>query len=268
MRVILPLSVQGPNVREAAKALTEKADSVGQQLVVMGAANESVRIAPLRIDEATSATHQQMLSRMRGRVGGLSGGAIEADEPPELSELVSVRTSLTADFRLDHADAVELLATTYELQQTIREAKLNGDVVAELSPEQQELLEEASMYGRSGEEDPNEPVFLYPGTISRDERAALMKEAFAKATAAAAELAAAAGVRLGSLGSVREGAGAETDWDSDDAMSGKEFSRARYQAVQRTRAQLAQAEQTTATGTSPIVLTFSVSVTARFEIGK
>ena len=272
MRVILPLSAQGQNVREAARALTEKADSVSQQLVVIGAAQESVSVAALRIDESTSDTHRQMLSQMRSMMGsgfgGAFGGADDADEPPEVSELVSVRTALTADFGLDESDAIELLARTYELQQTIREAKLNGDVGEELSPEEQEMLEEAAMYGGSGEENPNEPVFLYVGTISGEERSALMKEAFAKASAAAAELAAAAGVRLGELGSVREGAGAETDWDGYASMGGYGYSSARYQAVERAKAQLAQTEQMTSVGTSPTELTFSVSVTAGFAIGK
>ncbi|MEZ6059323.1 MAG: SIMPL domain-containing protein [Planctomycetaceae bacterium] len=271
MRVIIPLSAQAQTVREAATALREKADSAGQQLVVMGAASDSLNTGRLKIDESASDTHRKMLMQMRGMMGSSFGGPPEATETTEDSEqemaaMVSVTTSLTADFMLQGDDDVDLLAKSFELQQAIKDAKLNGEAGSGLSPEEQELLEEAAMFGQSGEENPDQPVFMFVGSIGRDARSKLMKEAFQKASASAAELAEATGAKLGRMASVRESSDMEPDWDSFSSGRGYGYSSSLYQTLQQAKATLDEEEGMTAIGSNPTELVFSVTLTAGFGI--
>jgi hypothetical protein len=75
----------------------------------------------------------------------------------------------------------------------------------QLSPEEQELAEEmAEMmsdhgYGSGSEAKPGEPQFVFVARISEEDRRQAMTEAFAKAQASAARVAAAAGKELGEL---------------------------------------------------------------------
>jgi hypothetical protein len=73
-----------------------------------------------------------------------------------------------------------------------------------LSAEEQELVEEAEMFGESGEENFDEPVIAFVATITQQERAVLMKKAIADARHAAEMIAEASGTQLGKLVQIRE----------------------------------------------------------------
>jgi hypothetical protein len=73
-----------------------------------------------------------------------------------------------------------------------------------LSAEEQELVEEAEMFGESGEENSDEPVIAFVATITLQERAVLMKKAIADARHAAEMIAEASGTQLGKLVQIRE----------------------------------------------------------------
>ncbi len=153
-----------------------------------------------------------------------------------------------------------MLAAAWELQEAIRGAKLSGDdASAELSPEEQEMLEEAQMFNNSGnEQNSTEPVFIFLGQVTKEERAALMKEAFAKAVAEAGEMAESTGSKLGPLGSVRT-AGNNLEGFTPD------YNRPNYQLLAGKTQELAAAGNTLQMiGDSPTELTYTVSVSAGF----
>jgi hypothetical protein len=178
---------------------------------------------------------------------------------------------LTAEWKLSAKSPDELLLAVHALQEKIKAADLAGMKDAEkLSPEQEEMLEEAEdpdMMGFNSniEVKPGEPVFMYVSRISDAERDKALAEAFQKARAHATRLAKAAGAELGNLKSLTAHNASPRDYD----VSGGRNQYA-YQMIQMARAQAGldddEANDTEALGVEPGPVKINVTIMAVFDL--
>jgi hypothetical protein len=233
-----------------------------RQLATLGTEKGSIKVGALRINTATSDMHRQMQQRMRG---GFSIEASTEEQPDGMSEMVMVQQHIIADWPLP-GDEIELLVTSHKLRQEIKEAGFNSsdDEESALSAEEQELVEEAEMFGESGEENSDEPVIAFVATITQQERAVLMKKAIADARHAAEMIAEASGTQLGKLVQIRESGDESTGMDEYELM--EQFGRQNASTILAAMQSRDQATLTTI-GTEPTELSFSVSMTIGFDIG-
>ena len=254
LRVIIPLTEQGENVRIAAEALNREVASVKDELEALGASPRSIT--------ATSPTVVRKLPGAQGMLGAFGiamGGFGDLDEgdAAEINgdDLVRVRSHLTAEFDLPAGDVIELMDTAFSLEQEIREAEFNGPSDGNALVGEQALLAQAMMAGESESDDSDQLVFLFLAPVTEDERAELLKTAFADARTNAEELAAAAGLTLGRISSIAIGVFDEFDpWSfaADEQVSRRHLS--------------AQERRLTATGENPTKLELKVTLTVGFEI--
>ncbi len=263
LRTFIPLTAKGKGIAEAAAAIQEKVKATRLQLNALGAEKDSIIVGKLGIDDATSDMHRQMAQQM-GRLGSF-GGAVSTEQSDGVASMIVVRQQITADWPLT-GDGTDLLVAAHKLRQSILETPFNddGDADEELSAEELELMEEAQMFSESGEADPNQPAIMFIAMITSEERATLMKKAFAKGRIQAESLADASGTKLGKLISVRQ-LPTESDggWSNYEMM--ERYGRAQFAAIQ---AQLRNSKDADlmAYGEKPTDLTFSVSVSVGFEL--
>ncbi len=213
MRVVFPLTAQGKTVQSALEAMNEKVEVVKVQLGTLGADEESIRLSQPGVDAGISDAHRKLLEQMQqmqggGFGGGLGGGrftetAEDDEEDSGAASLISVRADLTADWKLMAEDIAAVLEESHRVRTAIRELNFNEDVSSELSPEEEELLEEATMYGESEYEASSEPTIVFLSQITPDVRARLLQAAFAKARERAESIATAVGSQLGPLSSAQ-----------------------------------------------------------------
>ncbi len=134
--------------------------------------------------------------RQRMRAGGKKPKA--QPEPP-----VVVAATLSAEWKLSGKDAAALLIEGHELEASVKAADLAAtkQQTEEASEEDQEMADEMEQYGMRDDSQPKpgQPVFIYVAKVDDAERAKALGAAFAKARSEAEQLAAAAGVKLGSL---------------------------------------------------------------------
>ena len=129
-----------------------------------------------------------------------------------------VSATLIAGWKLPEGGPQKVLLFVTDLNEKLEAADLFGEKnaaarKAKLSPEEQEILEEMQPAGANPYSGgavmmhavrPNRFSFVYAGEVSADQRRKVLREAFERAHRNARELAEAAGVRLGSLGSLYE----------------------------------------------------------------
>lgn len=256
LRAVIPLSGRGENVRKAAAALKDREDAAKIQLLTLGAKKDSIRLGELSIDNGVSDTHQRMLLQLRGALPNRSGG--EADD---MKQMIVVRRYLSAEWPLK-GDGVELLARAEEVRRQVLGTEFNDAAdEEELSEEEQELMEEARMFGESDQEDPNKPAVFFVASVSDDEQKKIAADAFRKAKEAADVLAAAAGRKLGRLLSVAESHDAEGDWNQYEMQ--RQFGEVQYRMMYEDAA--ARDEQRTIRSITPMSLTFDYAVTVGYE---
>ena len=263
MHVVVPLTAQGKDIQEAAETMQEKLAAARLLLSGLGAEEKTVRSGPLKLDSGQTDTHREMIMHLSG---SLRPHRSEADPAEQMNEMVMVRQLVTADWPLK-GEGIELLAMVHSLKKKISETTFddNSETIAKLSPEEQELLEEAQMFGESDDEDPDQPNIFFTATITEAEREELMKKAFQKARQAAERLAAASGTKLGKLVLLRDGNAAQNEWASYAYM--EQYGQTSVAALQDFRAQ-DQDPDLQKTGTEHTGLTFRFSVTVGYEIAE
>jgi uncharacterized protein YggE len=124
-------------------------------------------------------------------------------------QLFVAATTLKADWLLPGADADEIVAAAEAIRQRAMAVDLVGRKMAhdQLSPEEQELAEEAEMrysgpVGASTVPPADtrlRPAFVYVAVLSDKQRKTMLADAYASAKNNAAELAEAAGTKLGAI---------------------------------------------------------------------
>jgi uncharacterized protein YggE len=263
MLMFVEISASGSDVREASKAMTKKIDAAKKKLSELGADDKSVTTKPPRVDTGTSDASRRMRMMQMQMQRQLGNRAGKKKEEPE-TQTVTIKTLLQAEWPITGRDATEVLASAWELQEAVRDAKLAGtEEEAELSAEEQEALEEARMFsGDSDEQKPGEPAFVYKGSVKPEERAALLKQAFEKARASANEMATLAGMKLGTLNSIAESRSPTESWAS---YYDNGYNSSSYRLLQRMQQENAgEDDSLTMIGDSPSELVYSVSVTAGY----
>ena len=200
MRLQVALIGRGATLKDALAALKDRTTKAQTQLAALGAEKESIKVGNSRIAEmpnSRSQQRQQVMMMQRMKRGGKASQKA-APTPPVL-----VSAQLTAEWKLSSKTSDELLLAVHPVQEKVKAADLAGSKEAEkLTPEQEEMLEEAEQnfgYSSSDEQKPGEPIFMFISHVSEAEREKAMAEAFEKAKAQAVRLAKAAGAELGSL---------------------------------------------------------------------
>jgi uncharacterized protein YggE len=138
---------------------------------------------------------------------------------PQLPPLLVASTTLRAEWPLEKADPEQLAAAVTAIREKVKLADLTGGKATKgLSSEEQELLEEAQMgltqpssapswtpgpySAMVGPQSPGGPVFVFVAVLSDTERKDALARAVAEAKKDAAELAEAAGMKLGAITSL------------------------------------------------------------------
>jgi uncharacterized protein YggE len=268
MRVQVAIIGKGTNLKEAVAALKTRVDAARKQVEALGADKDSITVDAARVFEQQNDQRRQMEMMMAQRMrGGGKKNAKNKTSPP-----VMLSSQLTASWKLDAKDAEDLLLKSHPLQEKIKSADLGGSKEAEnLTPEQEELLEEAETQGYSPYDDgsqqkPGEPMFYFVSRISEDERDQALADAFQKAKTDAARLAKSAGAKLGRLRSVQDtnyGVGMDEDY-YDGSYN---YNSRAYRAMQFVRNQQSRGdEKLEAIGAEPGQVKFAVNVTAAFDL--
>lgn len=265
------VAAEGKDIKEALENLKADRETLAGKLKELGAADEAVQFGEPRIGAAggalVSAQQRMMAQMIRMRQMGNRAAKPDAGEP----EPVAVSLTATAEWPLDEASSPEaFLVSAYELREKLRSgglAKAAAAPAKELTPEEQEEQEEmAAMMDDDGDGSggpkPGEPAFVFVRRVAPAEHDAATAEAFAKAKAAAARLAAAAGGKLGELRTVSGSASAADAGGDEDVYA---MQRAMFQQMGvNTGGDGADVEEATAAEPGPVTL--ELSVTAAFAI--
>ena len=263
LRVQFQLTGEGKDVKEALARLREREKVTREKLARLGAAGKAVEVAEPRLAVAAAGAQAQLnnLIRMRsGRVGGAAGPATGPAQQP-----VRVTAAARAEWPLAAKTTEEFLVLAQDLQTKVAAAELvPKDAASNLTPEQQEELEEQALLGEAGGQVLQQgPHFLYVSKVSPEDRAKLTAEAFAKAREEATRLAKAAGAELGPIRQLTSTAGTD---EPDALMYGQPdpfaYARAAYAAAQP-RADDTDDE---AAAAQPGRVTYRVTVSASFAI--
>ena len=201
MRMIVEVIGREADVRKAAESAMQRVKTAKEDLLALEAIADSIQTGPPKVNTQQSDQHAEMRMYMMQSMGR----AGRSQEETETNPLVTVTVSLAADWDLSNLGQLELLAKTHELKQTLEAANLSGaSDESELSPEDQELFEEAQMFDDYGEGQNQQgmPQFLFLAEVSQEVYDGLMKKAFDDAKNEASQLARAAGGQLGKLQSL------------------------------------------------------------------
>ncbi len=199
MRLRVQLVAKKQSLTDALAALAERREAVKGVLPTLGALADTVTFeSPQVIDGGKLAENYAQLAARMGRTKRGKKGA-----GPVLPTTATV--VLTAEWPLEVADAEELIKVANELQSRIKEADLGGaKEAAQRTPEEEEIMAEIEEMSYSGNEQQplGVPTFTFVSKIDPKEKARLTAEAFGSAKADAAEIATAAGGRLGRVASI------------------------------------------------------------------
>ncbi|MGQ0635969.1 MAG: SIMPL domain-containing protein [Planctomycetaceae bacterium] len=271
MRLQITIMGRGATLKDALSALQDRVSKAQTQLATLGAEKETIKVGDSRISELPNERNQQrqlqimMMQRMKQR-GGKGATKAPAAAP------VLVTAQLTADWKLSSKTAEELLLAVHPIQEKIKAADLAGSKEAEkLSPEQEEMLEEAEQsfgFNSGDEQKPGEPAFMFVNRVSEAEREKALADAFEKAKAKATRLARAAGARLGALRSLStsDTGGAGFEDYSMNAVYGSYASRAMQMLRQQQGATPANDDEMEAVGVEPGMVRYNVTITASFTL--
>ena len=188
MRMQLTLSADGKDIVEAVAKLKEAHAACGKKLAELGAAEKSVEFGAIQVGGDTQEGRQQYFQRSRQR-------SVKSEKKPQMA---TVFYTAKAEWALKAGTPEELLIGAYTLAEKIKAAAPGKKDAKALTPEEQEILEEAQGMNQ-GAANPADPVFQYICKISEEDRAAALADAFRQATADAARMAKAAGSELGHL---------------------------------------------------------------------
>ena len=210
LRMQIELSAKGKTLSDALKKLEARRESALGHLAKIGGEKDATKIGDVHMDASTSDRQRQMEMMVRQRMRQAGKKSKKPAEQP-----LTVSCLLTCEWKLKGRSAEELLVESHAIEEKARAADLAGLKAEEKSPEEEELAEEmgddnfAVMYGGGGDDEmkPGEPIFVYVGKISPEDRTQALAAAFAKARQEAEQLSKAAGAELGPLQSLSEGGG-------------------------------------------------------------
>jgi hypothetical protein len=258
MRMRLELTATGKDLPDALAKLKSRRETALKDCAGLGAAAETLAVGSPRIGPG-AAQRQRMVPSYAPTIRAGGRGA----KKPEAAPPVNVSAWLTAEWPLKGEGAEELLIASQSLREKITAQLVKSAPKADLSPEQEEMQEEAApqmMNDGSGAK-PGEPVFLFVAKVSKEEYVKAAAKAFATAKAHAQRLAEAAGTSLGELRNV-EG----NDRQTAMAMS---YPRQYYNGMPQDDDSPEQESSTEeATGANPAEVRMSVMIVASFALGK
>ena len=264
MRLQIGVMGRGATLKDALTALKDRVSKAKTQLTALGAEKDSIKISEPHITELQNDRSRQMqMMMMRSR---MRGGKANSKTSTPIPVLVS--SMLTAEWKLTAKLPDELLLAVHPIQEKIKAADLAGSKEAEkLTPEQEELLEEAAQeygYDGSDESKPGQPVFLFVSRVADAERDQALADAYDKARKQASRLASAAGAQLGRLKSLNSHESSANDSD-EYGGGGFNFSYRQMQMLNRRQAN-SEKDENEAFAVQPGPVKFLVTVTASFEV--
>lgn len=229
LRLSIELLARGKDLPDALAKLKDRKEAARLQLAELGAIERSIQIAEPKLSTGKTPQQEQMqrmiVQRLRSR--GKKGA-------PAQPTMVTIGAALTADWALEAGSTEDLLVRSHALEEKIKAADLAGLAeLEELSPAEKELQEETANMGYGGGQEqakPGEPVFLYVGPITDEERDQALAQAFGKAKTQAQQLSKAAGSSLGPLRSLTATFQPITD---QQAMAGYGYQNPYYQIMQQ-----------------------------------
>ena len=259
---------KGKSLEEALAKLKDRREAARTQLETLKAAKEAITFSAPSLSNLASSQRQQFEQLVRQQLAS-RGRAVPKGltAPPS----VAVGCTLTAEWPLKADQPEEWLLAVQSIQEKVEAADLSGSKeVQKLSPEEEEIAEEMATMMRDSGGDPTQlgkPVFFYVASLPDADRAKALADAFSKAKAQAAELAQAAGMRLGPLvGLSGQGSGQR---DFSEEMSMPDYG-GRSNYVQQMMARQAMRADPTgqyeALATTPDALSFHFLVQAAFRL--
>lgn len=221
LRMTMELPAEGKDVEEAIANLKKERAGLAEKLKKLGAAGEAVTFGEPRVGGAAGGAmsmQQRMMRQVMRMQRAGNRAAAAAKDPNAPPPKVAVSLTVTAEWPLEEQSPEQSVVAGYTLREKLRAGGLSRAAEAkELTPEEQEEMEE--MAGMMDEDEqaaaPGEPSFEFVARFAAADREAAMAEAFKKARADAARLAAAAGGSLGELRTVSGSTSAEGGGDED-----------------------------------------------------
>jgi hypothetical protein len=266
LRIFLELVAKGSNMDEALKKMQQRRDTARSQLETLKADKDTINFGSPSLSNSQSSRQRQIeamvMERMRSR-GKKPSKASQSAQP------VTVSVMLIAQWSLKAETPEQMLLMAQGLQEKIKAADLAGSKEAEkLSPEEQEIAEETADMATSPE-DPRmqsgQPIFIFIGTVSKEDREKLLSEAFSKAKAQAADLAKAANVELGPLIGLSGQCSGQSNFGNDEYDQYGNSSNIRRLLMLQTRENSSDI-QFEAMSKDPAAAYFNASVRANFRL--
>ncbi len=275
LRMYLQLSAKGRTLPEALAKLNKRREAAAARLETLKADKKSIAFGSPSLSAAESSRQRQIEMLIRQQIRNRGQKAAKGLPAPPM---VTVTATLVAGWPLPADPPEQLLLITQDLQERIRAADLaGGKAVEKLSPEEEEIAEEASQ-GMTAQNDgepppvqPGEPQFVFVAVLPKAEREKALAVAFARAKANAAELAKAAGVKLGPLVALAGGCSGDTSFTDEQPDNGQPNGRdfIRRFAAQQDGADSAERpnETVSAESTDPAGLKFTCHASVEFQLG-
>ncbi len=266
LHVQVEVLAKARSAKEAVAKLQEHRQAARSKLEAMGAAPSSIEFSEPMVtvgQDPNEARMQMMMQRQAMMQGGKKPPA-KAKEPPP----VVVACVLRAEIPLTAKGPEELLIFSHDLEERIKQADLGAvkDLKQNSPQEEENAAEQMQMMGGMMN-DPEQnarglPSFSYAKKLTTEERAQTVREAFKRAEKQAAELAAAAGLTLGSVLSLDEMPGIS----NDETPNYMEMQYARMGIARPPVFPNENKRILEATGPKPSQVTYRVGVNAAFEL--
>jgi hypothetical protein len=163
LRMQLTVTADGKDIVEAVAKLKEAQTAAGKKLAELGAVEKSVELGPIQVGgNVVGDPRQQYIERMRGNLGA-------AKAQKQSPQLVTVASTLKAEWSLKAGTPEELLIAGYTLQEKIKAASAGKKQAKALTPEEQEVLDEAQGM-MQGQPNPGDPTFQFIARVSAEDR--------------------------------------------------------------------------------------------------
>ena len=259
IRMQLDVMATGKDLKDALATLKARREAATTVCTKLGAVAETLAVGPPRI-APDLAQRQRMMNDYISPPRRTSKA-----KKPEAAPPVNVSAWLTAEWPLKGNSPEELLLASQSLRDTIKSELAKAmPKAADLSPEQEEMQEEAApdMGGNGNGPKPGDPVFVFVAKVSDADYVKAAAKAFAMAKAHAQRLADAAGTPLGELRNV--------EGNDRQSMSMMNFPRQYYNngMLQEEDSPEPETNPDEATGTNPAEVRLTVAIAATFALGK
>ncbi|MBN1588273.1 MAG: SIMPL domain-containing protein [Pirellulales bacterium] len=272
LRMYLQLDGKGGTLKNALANLKGNHKTTVLELEKLKAERDSISLGAPTI--AAQSQQEQMEMMIQSRI--VMPTTVEMSvAKPKGPRVYQVTALLMAEWPLPSDKPDELLLFVDSLTAEIEKIALSGKKDSkELTPEQQELLEEMEGASTSYSNDsdgvkPGSPYFVYVGTVSEDQRTKAMREAFGKAKKNAEQLALAARVKLGSLVGLTGSSSGSSGLLNTYGSFGVDYEIRNYlQQITQGRQDEVESSENEVVGLTPGALSYQVVVTSVFKIAE